>query len=217
MKNMIVDCAYTCTGYPNSIIIEVDGEFYITPSLGRKTNDLDTFKKIRKEVAEGLPLVEIPNYRYPTKELEKRSGIKITVGRSISEKEFNDLKKELHLSDDGISEPYETVRGSIYGPKSERKLSCVQIKVADVDACVVENKLKIKGIEASNINAGIIEIRIPEYSFKEFRNMTNMSQSEFSKHFGLSVRNVQEWEQGKKNEPPYLLDLLGRIWELENK
>lgn len=42
-----------------------------------------------------------------------------------------------------------------------------------------------------------------------------MSQSEFAFHFGLSVRNLQEWEQGKKMEPPYLLNLLEKIWKLE--
>lgn len=44
-----------------------------------------------------------------------------------------------------------------------------------------------------------------------------MSQSVFAFHFGLSVRNVQEWEQGNKAMPPYLLNLLDRIWELETK
>ena len=41
-----------------------------------------------------------------------------------------------------------------------------------------------------------------------------MSQSEFAFYFGLSVRNVQEWEQ-RKVMPPYLLNLLERVWELE--
>lgn len=51
---------------------------------------------------------------------------------------------------------------------------------------------------------------------KEFRLSTGMSQSKFAEYFGLSVRNIQEWEQGRKNPPPYLLDLLKRIWKLEN-
>lgn len=44
-----------------------------------------------------------------------------------------------------------------------------------------------------------------------------MSQSKFASYFGLSVRNVQEWEQEKKAMPPYLLSLLERIWKLENQ
>lgn len=69
----------------------------------------------------------------------------------------------------------------------------------------------------NNINVGIIEIRIPGSTLHEFRQQTKMSQSQFASYFGLSVRNLQEWEQGKKSEPPYLLDLLKRVWDLENK
>lgn len=216
MKNMVVDCAYTCAQYPNNIIIETNGEFYAIPSMGRTTNELSAFKKLDKKVVENLTLRELPNYRYPSKELEKKGEIKISVGRAISRSELADLKSELGLSDDDISEPYETTRGSVYGAKSEKRFSCVQIKVREADACGIEHKLKVKGIEAGNINAGIIEIRIPECTLKEFRAKTSMSQSQFASHFGLSVRNVQEWEQGKKNEPPYLINLLQRIWELEN-
>lgn len=45
---------------------------------------------------------------------------------------------------------------------------------------------------------------------------TEMSQAKFAAYFGLSVRNIQEWEQGTKAMPPYLLDLLERIWNLEH-
>ncbi len=44
-----------------------------------------------------------------------------------------------------------------------------------------------------------------------------MSQSEFATYFGLSTRNVQEWEQENKSMPPYLMDLLERVWKAENK
>lgn len=51
--------------------------------------------------------------------------------------------------------------------------------------------------------------------FKEFRKSTGLSQSEFAKYYGISVRTIQEWEQGRRNPPPYMLKLLKRIWELE--
>ena len=51
---------------------------------------------------------------------------------------------------------------------------------------------------------------------KELRQLTGMSQSKFATYFGISVRNIQEWEQERKQPPPYLLDLLKRIWDLEN-
>ena len=51
---------------------------------------------------------------------------------------------------------------------------------------------------------------------KEFRTSIGMSQRQFAEYFGLSVRNLQEWEQGIKKPPPYLLDLLKRVWKAEN-
>ena len=51
---------------------------------------------------------------------------------------------------------------------------------------------------------------------KELRQSTRMSQSEFAQYFGISVRNIQEWEQGRKNPPPYLVGLLERILKLES-
>ena len=43
---------------------------------------------------------------------------------------------------------------------------------------------------------------------KELRDLTGMSQSKFATYFGISVRNIQEWEQEQKQPPPYLVGLL---------
>ena len=85
------------------------------------------------------------------------------------------------------------------------------------DAISIEKTLKKKGIEASSGSPGRVNIRIQIQTLKEFRAHLGMSQSEFATYFGLSVRNVQEWEQGNKSMPPYLLDLLERVWKAENK
>lgn len=50
---------------------------------------------------------------------------------------------------------------------------------------------------------------------KEFRASTGLSQSKFAEYFNLPLRTLQEWEQGRQNPPPYLLDLLKRIWNAE--
>jgi putative transcriptional regulator len=51
---------------------------------------------------------------------------------------------------------------------------------------------------------------------KELREKTGLSQSKFAEYFGISVRSIQEWEQERKNPPPYLVALLERIWSHEN-
>lgn len=42
-----------------------------------------------------------------------------------------------------------------------------------------------------------------------------MSQAKFAAYFGISVRNIQEWEQNRKQPPPYLVGLLKRILDKE--
>lgn len=53
-------------------------------------------------------------------------------------------------------------------------------------------------------------------SIKELRMSTGMSQLEFANHYGIPVRTLQEWEQGRSNPPSYLVDLIKRIMELES-
>ena len=48
-------------------------------------------------------------------------------------------------------------------------------------------------------------------TIKELRTLTGMSQSKFAIYFDISARNIQEWEQGRKQSPPYLIGLLKRI------
>ena len=50
---------------------------------------------------------------------------------------------------------------------------------------------------------------------KELRCLTGMSQREFASYFGISVRNIQEWEQERKSPPSYLVGLMKRILDLE--
>lgn len=51
---------------------------------------------------------------------------------------------------------------------------------------------------------------------KELRKQTKMSQQQFANYFGLPLRTLQGWEQDRRNPPDYLVELLKRIWELEN-
>lgn len=42
-------------------------------------------------------------------------------------------------------------------------------------------------------------------TIKELREKTGLSQSKFASYFGISVRDIQEWEQEWKNPPPYYI------------
>ena len=49
----------------------------------------------------------------------------------------------------------------------------------------------------------------------ELRQKTGLSQSQFAKRFHLNVRTVQQWEQGVRKTPDYVIWLIARVIELE--
>lgn len=52
-------------------------------------------------------------------------------------------------------------------------------------------------------------------TIQELRSETNLSQSKFAEYFGIPLRTVQDWEQGRRKPPEYIPKLLERIWNLE--
>ncbi len=50
---------------------------------------------------------------------------------------------------------------------------------------------------------------------KELRQSLGLSQSEFAKEFGFSVRTLQKWEQCAAQPPVYLIGLLRRLISFE--
>lgn len=49
----------------------------------------------------------------------------------------------------------------------------------------------------------------------QIREMTGLSQGKFAQFFNISVRTVQDWEQGRRVPPPYIPDMMLRILEHE--
>lgn len=45
-------------------------------------------------------------------------------------------------------------------------------------------------------------------TIKELRLQTGLSQSAFAKYFEIPLRTVQDWEQGKRTPPEYLVKLI---------
>lgn len=52
-------------------------------------------------------------------------------------------------------------------------------------------------------------------TIKELRQQTGLSQSAFARYFEIPVRTVQDWEQGKRTPPEYLVKLM--IYKLGNE
>ena len=55
-----------------------------------------------------------------------------------------------------------------------------------------------------------------EKTVNGIRESTGMSQSQFAEHYGISVRTLQDWEQGRRVMPSYVLDMIELLVE-ENK
>lgn len=160
MEHLMVDGAYRVMGYSGDIVVKIDDEFYLLPALNRTSNDLTKFKKLPKTIVENKELHELLDFEYVTKELEKKSGYEIKVGRAITDEEFDELKQKFNLTEDDISEPFKLKKGAIFGEKYEIKYTCLQIQLDNKDAIEMEQKLKEKGIEAANIAADRLNIRI---------------------------------------------------------
>lgn len=51
---------------------------------------------------------------------------------------------------------------------------------------------------------------------KEIRKKTGWSQSKFAEHFGIPVRTLQQWEQGKSVPPSYVTRMIAYILAFES-
>ena len=45
-------------------------------------------------------------------------------------------------------------------------------------------------------------------NIKEMRQQTGLSQTAFAKYFEIPLRTVQDWEQGRRQPPEYLVTLM---------
>lgn len=48
-------------------------------------------------------------------------------------------------------------------------------------------------------------------SIKELRSRSGLSQASFAREFGIPVRSLQQWEQGRSTPPDYVAELVSRV------
>lgn len=48
-------------------------------------------------------------------------------------------------------------------------------------------------------------------NIKEIRQLTGLSQTAFGNKYGIPMRTIQNWENGKRECPSYLVSLLERV------
>lgn len=52
---------------------------------------------------------------------------------------------------------------------------------------------------------------------KKLRAELGLTQKKFGEKFGIPLRTVQDWEYGKREVKSYIVDMMYKIIELENK
>lgn len=52
---------------------------------------------------------------------------------------------------------------------------------------------------------------------KELRKKLGLSQAKFAEKFGIPIRTIQDWEYGKREIRSYIVNMMYKIIELENK
>ena len=123
----------------------------------RLQKDIPTKLKERLELEKEL-ISRLPeNFTYSKEDAIELLKSKIS---DFKDEEFDELKQKFNLTEDDISEPFEFKKGAIFGEKYEIKYTCLQIQLDNKDAMEMEQKLKEKGIEAANIAADRLNIRI---------------------------------------------------------
>ena len=67
----------------------------------------------------------------------------------------------------------------------------------DIGSEILEGLQEIKAYKASELNLRTRELKEPS-SAKEIRSKLNLSQAAFAALMGVSLRTVQDWEQGRR-------------------
>lgn len=52
-------------------------------------------------------------------------------------------------------------------------------------------------------------------NIKELREKTGLSQRQFAEKFSISIKTLQNWEQGYRNPPPYVPNLIEKVLKSE--
>lgn len=159
---LIIDSAWHDPHFPTGYILLIDGTAYLLP-MGRNYNSGEDAVKIIRPLKfytkDDKHTSKVRNYEYPFIPCVPRNGFDIKLGRAITFEELNDLREEYHITDDDISGTFEDVKGAIYG-KYAKTYTCVQVRVDNNKAILLEGHLIKMGIEAANIAPGRVNIRV---------------------------------------------------------
>ena len=159
---LIIDSAWHDPHFPAGYVLLIDGNAFLLPST-RNYEDGKAAVKVMRPLKfytmDKKHTKKIANHEYAFIPCDPKAGIKVMLGRAITEEELEKVREEYNITDDDISGRFEDVKGAIYG-KYAKTYTCVQVRVDNNKAIPLEEKLVEIGIEAGNIAPGRVNIRV---------------------------------------------------------
>jgi len=155
---LVVDELYHDPRYPNNPVVRIGENYYLLPSAPTKPIPENSLRKFKTKPAVTAQKAS-HSYEYLMYHTIPRNGFEVTVGREATPEEIEEIIREHGLTEDDISQEFDDEKGTIYGDKYKKKYKSVQVRVPNDEAIPLEQKLRDKGIEASNGSPGRVNIR----------------------------------------------------------
>lgn len=161
---LIVDSAYTDDHISSGVVILIDDDAFLLPYGRRCENGEQVVKNLRpiRNYIKAKDAEAFRDYEYFMYHCTPRTGFKVEVKRPITLEEFTSIQEEYNLTEKDISGKFETSKGVAYGEKYQKTYTCIQIRVDEMQAILLEQELNDKGIEATNGSPCRVNIRVDE-------------------------------------------------------
>ena len=155
---LVVDELLFDPRYPTCAIIRIENDYFMVRNQSPKPLrecDLRPFKS--KPAVKSRKVIYDNEFYF--RHMMPRGGFKVSMGRAITPEEFDEITQEYQLGEEDISKEFDDKKGMLYGEKYTKEYKSVQVKVPALEAIPLEQKLRNKGVEASNGSPGRVNIR----------------------------------------------------------
>lgn len=151
-EKRIVDKAWHLVN-EGKVLVDIGGKYYIAFANSRPI----ALQEVSETWLKGRTLEEFLDYEYIVRDLEKRSGYNVELGRIITSEELAEVKTKYGAT---VGEPFADQKGAFYGKEYTKHYTSVNIRIDDTQALALETELKEKCVEACNVAPGIVSVRV---------------------------------------------------------
>lgn len=155
---LVVDELIYDPSYPTNVVVRIDKEYYMIDAAETRNRPMKNLRQYKKPVSESWRRGKY-DWQFLINGLIPRDGFKVPVGRPITVEEFREVVEKYGLTDAEISKEFDDMIGGIYGEEYAKTIKSIQVKVPGSEAIPLEEALKKKGIRASNVAPGRVNIR----------------------------------------------------------